>query len=78
LQEWLQWSANLVTWMTMVQEIARLNPTMNTEQFRYLLQKPQQNIQPWIWSAHPYCSAYVNMASYPLWDGKMSISFWAE
>ena len=32
------------------------------------------NIQPWAWAVHLYCSAYVDSAFHPLWDGKMSIS----
>jgi len=36
------------------------------------------DIQPWAWAVHPYCSAYVDSAFHPLWDGKMSISLQAE
>ena len=32
----------------------------------------------WILAAHSYSSANVDSAFYPLWDSKMSISFWAE
>jgi len=36
------------------------------------------DIQPWAWVVHPYCSAFVDSAFHPPWDGKMSISLWAE
>ena len=32
------------------------------------------DIQPWARVVHPYCSALVDSAFHPPWDGKMSIS----
>ena len=34
--------------------------------------------QPWARVVHPYCSAQVDSAFHPPWDGKMSISLRAE
>ena len=36
------------------------------------------DIQPWAQVVHPYCSAQVDSAFHPPWDGKMSISLRAE
>ena len=36
------------------------------------------DMQPWARVVHPYCSAWVDSAFHPPWDGKMSISLRAE
>jgi len=36
------------------------------------------DMQPWAWAVHLYCSAYADSAFHPPWDGKMSITLWAE
>jgi len=36
------------------------------------------DVQSWARAACPYCSALVDSAYRLPWDGKISISFWAE
>jgi len=36
------------------------------------------DIQPWARAEHLYCSTYIDSACHPSWDGKMSMSLWAE
>jgi len=57
-----------MTWLTAVWEAAA----------GYVYHDSHCDVQPWARAAHPSCSAQVDSAFHPPWDGKMSISFRAE
>jgi len=69
----LSYASGLLIWLQCARTRVRITP-----QVVAFYHDSHCNIQPQVWAANLYCSAQVDSAFHPPWNGKMSISLWAE